>query len=114
MSVVFVLPYSMQAHEFYCAFSHLHANIVSVIGKGFLGGLNRVVGWTPTAVSCMHPLLLLLFLPDSECSLIAAASKKAWKNLSRTKLVVASYQCIEDICTLPCGITWEKLWRWID
>ena len=62
--------------DLYCAHGHLQANVVTAIGKGFVGGVNRVVGWTPPAASCMHPLLLFPFLPDGERSLMAAGSKR--------------------------------------
>ena len=77
--------------DLYYAHGHLHANVATAIGKGFVGGLNRVVGWTPPAASCMHPLLLLLFLPDVECSVMAVRSKRTWKNMSRSKPVEANY-----------------------
>ena len=77
--------------DLYYAHGHLHASVATAIGKGFVGGLNRVVGWTPPAASCMHPLLPLLFLPDVECSVMAVRRKITWKNISRSKLVEANY-----------------------
>ena len=77
--------------DLYYAHGHLHASVATAIGKGFVGGLNRVVGRTPPAASCMHPLILLLFLPDVECSVMAVRSKRTWKNMSRSKPVEANY-----------------------